>query len=59
MSSARRPLGTGPTTSTSGTTSPRLLPAERAEYDEHQADVAEHQEVSRPSGRRLLGERGR
>lgn len=55
MSTSRRPLGTGPTTSSRSTpTTPaqRLLPAERAELDEHQGDVVEHQTLR---GRRTLG----
>ncbi|MFJ3638035.1 hypothetical protein [Streptomyces sp. NPDC090112] len=58
MSTTRRTLGTGPTTSTrpSPPPAPRLLPIERAQ----QQDIEdEHQEVSRPRGRRPLGERGR
>ncbi|WP_157876710.1 hypothetical protein [Streptomyces graminilatus] len=53
MSTTRRPLGTGPTTSTSTmtTSAPRLLPAERAEL----ADVNEHQDVAERKGRRTLG----
>lgn len=54
--STRRPLGTGPTTTTRSTpTSPRLLPVERAERDEL-VDV-EHQDVE-PKGRRKLGPGG-
>jgi len=52
--STRRPLGTGPTTTTRSTpTSPRLLPVERAERDEL-VDV-EHQDVADRKGRRNLG----
>ncbi|MET8298717.1 hypothetical protein ACFYZ8_44675 [Streptomyces sp. NPDC001668] len=60
MSTPRRALGTGPATSTRTTPtspSPRRLAAERI-GDEHQAVEDEHQEVSRPTGRRPLGERG-
>lgn len=49
--STRRPLGTGPTSTTRSTpTSPRLLPVERAEL----VDV-EHQDVAERKGRRTLG----
>nr|WSS73754.1 hypothetical protein OG491_36415 [Streptomyces sp. NBC_01175] len=54
MSTMRRPLGTGPTTTTRSTTTtpvPRLLPAERAEL----TDVDEHQDVLLQKGRRILG----
>ncbi|MFD9729244.1 hypothetical protein [Streptomyces sp. NPDC059072] len=55
MSTTRRALGAGPTTSTRTTTmptAPRLLPAERAE---HQDDGDEHQAVRMARGRRTLG----
>ncbi|WP_164496266.1 hypothetical protein [Streptomyces sp. ADI95-16] len=54
MSTSRRVLGAGPTTSTRTTmpTAPRLLPAERAE---HQDDDNEHQAVRLRRGRRTLG----
>ncbi|WP_371589948.1 hypothetical protein [Streptomyces virginiae] len=58
MSTTRRVLGTGPTTSTrptTTTTAPRLLPVEKAEHDEHQADDIEHQAVPPLRGRRTLG----
>ncbi|MGW3505398.1 hypothetical protein ACWDMY_32705 [Streptomyces globisporus] len=45
MSTTRRALGTGPTTSTRSTSAPRLLPAERAallDVDERLAVVDEH-----------------
>ncbi|MFE9927205.1 hypothetical protein ACFYQA_38575 [Streptomyces sp. NPDC005774] len=52
--STRRPLGTGPTSTTRSTpTSPRLLPVERGERDEL-VDV-EHQDVAARKGRRILG----
>jgi hypothetical protein len=58
--SMRRPLGTGPTTSTRTTTSPRLLPVERAELvdaDEHQDLEHEHrQEPAAAKGRRPLAQ---
>ncbi|MGW2089710.1 hypothetical protein [Streptomyces sp. NPDC001880] len=58
MSTARRPLGTGPTTSTRTTTTtpgPRLLPAERAGHDELLGDVDERLAVPDRKGRRTLG----
>ncbi|WP_411107773.1 hypothetical protein [Streptomyces sp. cmx-4-9] len=58
MSTPRRALGTGPTTSTRTTTTtpaPRLLPAERAEHDEHQGDDIEDQDAGVLRGRRTLG----
>ncbi|RSS59827.1 hypothetical protein [Streptomyces sp. WAC01280] len=57
MSTMRRPLGTGPTTSTRSTgtdPSPRLLPVERADGDVL-LDLDEHQEHVAAKGRRLLG----
>ncbi|MFD0256387.1 hypothetical protein ACFVGX_36400 [Streptomyces sp. NPDC127113] len=57
MSTARRPLGTGPSTTRSTTTTgaaPRLLPVERVEADALLGDV-EHQDVPVPNGRRILG----
>ncbi|MGO4422838.1 hypothetical protein AB4Z54_30085 [Streptomyces sp. MCAF7] len=54
---ARRQLGTGPSTTRSTPTTdtaPRLLPAERAEPDALLGDV-EHQEVADRKGRRNLG----
>ncbi|MGC0379776.1 hypothetical protein [Streptomyces sp. SAI-229] len=59
MSTARRPLGTGPTSTRTTPTedrAPRLLPVELADVDEHQ----EHDEPRTPpaSGRRRLGDRG-
>ncbi|MGJ3558102.1 hypothetical protein ACR6C2_00755 [Streptomyces sp. INA 01156] len=57
MSSTRRQLGTGPSTtrSTEPTVfSPRLLPVERVEPAALLAD-GEHQDVAEPNGRRILG----
>ncbi|MGW1186295.1 hypothetical protein ACWD7Y_32725 [Streptomyces drozdowiczii] len=59
MSTTRRPLGTGPTTTTRSTTTPsafapRRLPVERAEPSSLLGDV-EHQEVADRKGRRNLG----
>ncbi|MEU5499910.1 hypothetical protein [Streptomyces griseofuscus] len=63
MSNARRPLGTGPSTTRSTTTdpaAPRLLPVERVSDDEQQ----EHDDPRARSaggpvpGRRPLGSRG-
>lgn len=59
MSTMRRQLGTGPSTSEPDRperAGPRLLPIERASLEEHQ----EHDEPrSRPApGRRPLGDRG-
>lgn len=57
MSSARRQLGTGPSTtrSTRATdTAPRLLPVERAEPDAPLGEV-ERQDVAARKGRRNLG----
>ncbi|MFJ4577538.1 hypothetical protein ACIP4W_40580 [Streptomyces sp. NPDC088846] len=51
MTSARRPLGTGPSTSTTaGPALPRLLPAERADLD-----LDERLVVPDRKGRRILG----
>jgi hypothetical protein len=58
MSTMRRPLGTGPTTSTRTTTTDpalRLLPIERAERGALLGDVDEHQEHADAKGRRPLG----
>ncbi|MFF5639818.1 hypothetical protein [Streptomyces sp. NPDC012825] len=59
MSTTRRVLGIGPTTSTrSTTTSPRLLPIERAELvdgDERQDVAVEERAVQMLRGRRPLG----
>ncbi|MEU8545317.1 hypothetical protein AB0C52_35840 [Streptomyces sp. NPDC048717] len=57
--SIRRPLGTGPTSSTTSTrtsSSPRLLPVERAEPGAVEHDQ-EHEHLDRPGrgGRRQLG----
>ncbi|MFG3134485.1 hypothetical protein ACGFZU_43275 [Streptomyces tendae] len=57
MSTARRRLGTGPSTTRSTPTadaSPRLLPVERTEPGALLGDV-EHQDVAVPNGRRILG----
>ncbi len=57
MSTARRPLGTGPSTSTSTLAAgpaPRLLPAERVEPGQL-LDDNERQAVADPKGRRTLG----
>lgn len=57
MSTTRRTLGTGPTTTTRSTTTDvalRLLPVERAEL----VDI-EHQDVVERKGRRTLGPGGR
>ncbi|MFJ1717315.1 hypothetical protein ACIQGT_41065 [Streptomyces sp. NPDC093108] len=54
MTSARRPLGIGPTTSTRTTSAPahpRLLPVEQAEL----GDVDERLVVPERKGRRILG----
>ncbi|MEW1616570.1 MULTISPECIES: hypothetical protein [unclassified Streptomyces] len=56
MSTTRRALGTGPTTSTRSTSAPRLLPAERAaliEDDELLADADEHPEPDQKRRRKL------
>ncbi|MFB6837597.1 hypothetical protein [Streptomyces sp. NPDC056361] len=58
MSTTRRPLGTGPTTSTSSATlmsPPRLLPVERADGGVLLVGVDEHQEHADAKGRRLPG----
>jgi hypothetical protein len=56
MSTARRRLGTGPSTTRSTTTAaaPRLLPVERAEPDALLGEV-ERQDVTARKGRRNLG----
>jgi hypothetical protein len=57
MSTARRRLGTGPSTTRSTPTtdtSPRLLPAERVEPGALLGEV-EHRDVAAPKGRRILG----
>ncbi|MGA5220901.1 hypothetical protein ACPCAE_33195 [Streptomyces cinereoruber] len=57
MSTARRPLGTGPsatTTTVPAGPAPRLLPAERVERGQLLGDV-EHQAVADHKGRRALG----
>ncbi|MFB7747656.1 hypothetical protein [Streptomyces sp. NPDC056132] len=58
MSTTRRPLGTGPS-STSRTTTPtpaaRLLAAERAGRGGLLADATVDQDVAAPRGRRVLG----
>lgn len=57
MSTMRRPLGTGPTTTRStppDAPAPRLLPAERVEPGALLGDV-EHQDVTVRKGRRILG----
>ncbi|MEU8673002.1 hypothetical protein ACIOJG_37470 [Streptomyces anulatus] len=59
MSTPRRALGTGPTTTTRSTPSPRLLPVERAallDVDDGQALVDEQPEPSEKR-RRMLGPR--
>lgn len=59
MSTMRRPLGTGPTTTTRSTatsSAPRLLPAERVEHEQLLADVDEDQDVAVRKGRRILGQ---
>ncbi|MFJ6239789.1 hypothetical protein ACIQH0_37680 [Streptomyces griseus] len=56
MSTPRRALGTGPTTTTRSTSAPRLLPAERAarlDVDEHSAVVDEHPEPDQKRRRKL------
>ncbi|MGA5042427.1 hypothetical protein ACPCA8_36200 [Streptomyces capoamus] len=62
MSTARRRLGTGPSTTRSTTTdtAPRLLPVERATDDEHQEhDDSRARGAGGPvPGRRPLGDRG-
>ncbi|WP_327187170.1 hypothetical protein [Streptomyces sp. NBC_01334] len=57
MSTTRRRLGTGPSTTTSTLTTdtgPRLLPAERVAPDVLPGD-AEHQDLAGHKGRRSLG----
>jgi hypothetical protein len=57
MSTARRQLGTGPSTTRSTPTTdtaPRLLPVERAEPGALLGEV-EHQDVAARKGRRNLG----
>ncbi|MCL7370434.1 hypothetical protein [Streptomyces ardesiacus] len=57
MSTTRRQLGTGPSTSRSTepvTFSPRLLPVERVE-PAALLDDGEHQDVAERKGRRALG----
>ncbi|MCX4682656.1 hypothetical protein OG413_46790 [Streptomyces sp. NBC_01433] len=57
MSTARRRLGTGPSTTRStppAGPAPRLLPAERIEPGQLPGD-GEHRAVADPSGRRTLG----
>ncbi|SFY45100.1 hypothetical protein [Streptomyces atratus] len=51
----RRTLGTGPTTSTRSTTSPRLLPVERADPDALLAGRADPEQTALQDGRRVLG----
>nr|WSX25677.1 hypothetical protein OG690_38705 [Streptomyces tubercidicus] len=58
MSTTRRSLGTGPTTSTRSTTTtpaPRLLPVEQAEQCALLGDADEHQAVQMLRRRRPLG----
>ncbi|MFK0026602.1 hypothetical protein [Streptomyces sp. NPDC090798] len=57
MSTMRRPLGTGPSTTRSTTTegAPRLLPVERVEVDRHLDNDDEDQAVVERKGRRVLG----
>ncbi|MEU8623215.1 hypothetical protein [Streptomyces sp. NPDC048623] len=58
MSTTRRPLGTGPTTSTRSTatsTAPRLLPVERAELGALLDDVEHQEHALEARGRRPLG----
>ncbi|MFF5977193.1 hypothetical protein ACFY7C_37475 [Streptomyces sp. NPDC012769] len=58
MSTMRRPLGTGPTTSTRTTTTstaPRLLPVERAEPSALEDAADDDQEQAEPKRRRTLG----
>ncbi|MEU8765006.1 hypothetical protein [Streptomyces sp. NPDC048659] len=58
MSTARRPLGLGPATAmyaSSGGTSPRLLPVERAVAVPVEGDVEHDQEHVVVRGRRVLG----
>ncbi|WP_097968729.1 hypothetical protein [Streptomyces sp. or20] len=57
MSTTRRALGTGPTTTTRSTSSPRLLPAERVEQldvDERLV-LVEHSDPPGEKRRRTLG----
>jgi hypothetical protein len=57
MSTMRRRLGSGPSTTRSTTTTdtgPRLLPAERVEPTALLGEV-EHQDVTDQKGRRILG----
>ncbi|MFD4239847.1 hypothetical protein [Streptomyces sp. NPDC058542] len=56
MSTSRRALGTGPTTTTRATLSPRLLPVERAsllDVDDDQALVDEQSEPDQKRRRKL------
>jgi len=58
MSTTRRQLGTGPTTSTRSTPTdpaPRLLPAERAEADALLGEADDHQVAQKLWSRRILG----
>ncbi|MFD4764535.1 hypothetical protein ACFWOJ_38770 [Streptomyces sp. NPDC058439] len=58
MSTPRRTLGTGPTTSTRSTTTnpvPRFLPAERADLDALLAGRADPEQSALQDGRRVLG----
>ncbi|TXJ73558.1 hypothetical protein E2C11_29030 [Streptomyces lavendulae] len=58
MNTARRPLGRGPTTGlsmSSDSTSPRLLPVERAVATSPMDVSIEDQAVVQPRGRRGLG----
>lgn len=59
MSTARRQLGTGPSTTRSTTTdiAPRLLPVERAQSGAP-LGAAEHKDVVARKGRRNLGQPG-
>ncbi|MFE7004710.1 hypothetical protein ACFVBM_34790 [Streptomyces griseus] len=56
MSTPRRVLGIGPTTTTKSTLAPRLLPAERAallDADESPAVIDEHPEPDQKRRRKL------
>src|SRR5690606_32799097 len=58
MSTMRRPLGTGPSTTRSTPSTdpgPRLLPVERAEPDGLLGDVEHQDDLAVRKGRRILG----
>ncbi|MEU3228399.1 hypothetical protein ABZ695_35310 [Streptomyces sp. NPDC006976] len=55
MSTPRRTLGTGPATTTRSTSSPRLLPVERADLDALLVTHADPEQTALQDGRRVLG----